>query len=95
MLIIDIPKPSRCIECPVRFICETYAKVLESSDGWEELKTCTPDEKCLIKGKLVRCGECKYHTKYRCRNDMMLWQHRCELGNGTYGDDYYCADGDA
>ena len=49
---------------------------------------------CKALGELVRCGKCKYHTKYRCPNDMMLWQHRCELGNGTSDDDYYCADGE-
>jgi hypothetical protein len=44
--------------------------------------------------ELVRCGECKHHTAYRCINDMALWKHMCGLGHGTIGDDWFCADGE-
>ena len=43
---------------------------------------------------VVRCGECKYHTAYRCKNDMALWKHACGLGHGTIGDEWFCADGE-
>lgn len=44
--------------------------------------------------EIVRCGECKYYSKYRCPNDMMLWTHICALGCGTCGEDWFCADGE-
>ena len=43
---------------------------------------------------VVRCGECKHHTAYRCKNDMALWKHMCRLGHGTIGDEWFCADGE-
>lgn len=47
-----------------------------------------------VVSKIVTCGECQHHIAYRCRNDMMLWTHRCKLGHGTLGDDWFCADGE-
>lgn len=93
MLIVDMPMQSRCVACPVRHVCDTYLKVIESSDDWEELKTCTPDEKCLIKGELVRCGECKYWD----RSDPFFFNGvvRCECKrheNEYWTSDGFCSD---
>ena len=43
---------------------------------------------------VVLCKDCKYHTAYRCPNDTRIWTHICALGHGTYGDDWFCADGE-
>ena len=39
---------------------------------------------------VVRCGECKYHSTYVCRNDFTGISHHCECGVPTYDDDFYC-----
>lgn len=59
MLIVDKPMPSRCLECFTRLSCERYTQEIENVVEHEELKAILPNDKCLIHGEPVRCGECK------------------------------------
>lgn len=103
-LIIKMPTPNRCVSCPVRLSCERYSRVLETSEDWDELKTCMPDEKCIIKGKLVRCGDCRHRGFLRRVSqsdpleeivDFPDWS-RCPLAAGglIMPDDFFCGRGE-
>ena len=94
MLIVDMPMPKDGV-CHIfvdwdghSFVCPIKRK---ACDYFFSKKR--PDW-CPIHGELVRCGECKNHSAYRCPNDMMLWTHMCNLGHGTLGDEWFCADGE-
>ena len=43
--------------------------------------------------EVVRCKDCKYFVKYKCRADGGMEQMMCSLVNGTYDENWYCADG--
>lgn len=43
--------------------------------------------------EVVRCKDCKYFAKYKCRADGGMEQMMCTLVNGTYDENWYCADG--
>ena len=43
--------------------------------------------------EVVRCKDCKYFVKYKCRADGGMEQMMCTLVNGTYDENWYCADG--
>ena len=63
MLIIDMPMPNRCVECGPRLLCKRYIIALQE-DRAEDLYPMVGDKDCLIKGELVRCGECKQYEKF-------------------------------
>ena len=43
--------------------------------------------------EVVRCKDCKYFVKYKCRADGGIERMMCSLVNGTYDENWYCADG--
>lgn len=98
MLIIDMPMPKVCItkdgyygNCPMdRVWCiqgnapsgitmgEAYAEMTENIPSW-----------CPIKGELVRCGECMFHSEPR-RTDMGVNVVWCNFYNTHKIKDGYC-----
>lgn len=44
-----------------------------------------------VKGKLIRCKDCK-HWERTWTNDFAPNYHYCPLADGTRRDDFYCAD---
>lgn len=88
MLIVDMPMPSRCFECFARLSCERYTQELEMVDDFEELKALLPNDKCLIKGELVRCGECNRGLSSEAYGDAKYCM-------GVFHNlNWYCADGE-
>lgn len=91
----DCANGNNCESCPYQYegLTETETckedLIYDAAEEFERLYSRIPS-----KGELVRCGECKYYSKYRCPNDMMLWTHICALGCGTCGEDWFCADGE-
>ena len=84
MLIVDMPKKylsdaSGFVSCAM---CQKYLPLL--------YRDCHKDFKgCLIKGELIRCGECKHHEVFK--NGVNGW---CN-GHGCPADvTYFCADGE-
>ena len=80
MLIIDMPMPKYCADCPMIALSDRGMICLCT----EALLEIDYDKKrpswCPIKGELVRCGECKYHWK--------------NGGDCVAEADFFCADGE-
>ena len=104
MLIIDMPMPIVCADCPI-CIClngmkPAYCKaVLVDDDNivdgtmWKETDPNAIPNWCPIKGGLVRCDECKHRDPE---------DKRCDCGGHEWmkgkilpvEDDWFCADGE-
>ena len=104
MLIVDIPMPIVCADCPI-CIClngrkPAYCKaVLVDDDNivdgtmWKETDPNSIPDWCPIKGELVRCGECVHRDPE---------DKRCDCGGHEWvigkilpvADDFYCAEGE-
>lgn len=78
MLIVDMPMPKNCGECP--FVTPYSRCVFIGNYAIDENRRA---ENCPIKGELVRCGECK-HKDAPCPEYVM---------NGK-NNDWFCADGE-
>ena len=85
MLIIDMPMPKNCKECPAKewggacAITKQF-EMCEGRPSW-----------CPIKGELVRCGGCKYFKDGMCYNPN-TYDDEKTCGNTTA--DWFCADGE-
>lgn len=92
MLIVDMPMPIVCADCPI-CIClngrkPAYCKaVLVDDDNivdgtmWKETDPNSIPDWCPIKGELVRCGECKI-------------KQECVEYEISKDDDFYCKYGE-
>ena len=103
MLIIDMPMPKTCVECPMSNYKSKPCMRRDQPRTSLEMHLAYMDEKrpswCPIKGELVRCGECRYFTETdevhgikagKC----MWWQIRHMPEHGLMRADHYCADGE-
>lgn len=65
MLIIDMPMPKNCEQCPlaerVYSDCENFKLYCLAGEERKEIITLGIPVWCPIKGELVRCGECKHY----------------------------------
>ena len=101
MLIVDMPMPIVCADCPI-CICingrkPAYCKaVLVDDDNivdgtmWKETDPNSIPDWCPIKGELVRCGECRYKFEKETFDGLV----KCVLHNAFYDADYYCGYGE-
>ena len=91
MLIVDLPKADNCAECE---LVRTCAK--RNGVGVTEFIRAKEDGYftwfCIIKGELVRCGECK-HSKIKHQWNAEMY-NECELTRRRVEDDWFCADGE-
>ena len=90
MLIVDMPMPKNCGECPLLYM--EIVKCTVTGRDCTEYGAERPSW-CPIKGKLVRCGECKHRDPE---------DKRCDCGGHEWvkgkilpvEDDWFCADGE-
>lgn len=93
MLIVDMPMPRNCKECPAKEWGGACAitKQFEPCVGRPSW--------CPIKGELVRCGECKYgvHETNAVGDDMVMCENVYNpvgVDNWLMPPEWYCADGE-
>ena len=87
MLIVDIPMPMNCGECP--FVTPYSRCVFLGNYAIDENRRA---ENCPIKGELVTCGECRYPLKKE--TPVGTVKYDCVLHNGWYDADHYCGHGE-
>ncbi len=88
MLIVDMPMPKYCAECPVRAGCDKFVNAL--FDGSSGTLRLYGQDGCYVKGELVTCGECKHYKDGMCYNPN-TYDDEKTCGNTTA--DWFCADG--
>ena len=86
MLIVDIPMPKKCAECPLLImgVCMLLEDVIKC-------KTIEKTEKCPIKGELVRCKDCRWACLAPQRQTATCMKNRLPF---THDYDWFCADGE-
>ena len=82
MLIVDMPMPKNCKECPAKEWGGACAitKQFEMCEGIPSW--------CPIKGEIARCGECRYYKAF----DDGTYGH-CIISNASMMKDWYCRHG--
>ena len=87
MILIDIPMPESCIECPCMY---DYIQCTALKDNEHESLSACDDyakrqEWCPLK-EVVLCKDCKKRNSWEC------WQYF--FGRIKIPDDWFCADGE-
>ena len=94
MILIDMPMPKNCIDCPA---CNEYlmCAIPCNGRGWGEndVKDFSQSrpEWCPMQ-ELVRCKDCKHFEK--ADNDAFVYCHCNHIHNEVPGDNWFCADGE-
>lgn len=92
MILIDMPMPTNCLECPA---CNEYLSCAIPVNGrkWGENDVReygqSRPEWCPMKEQeaVVRCKDCAKHNKAKCPLSDEYWET-------TKDDDWFCADGE-
>lgn len=91
MLIIDMPMPRGCAECPLKtFGGACSIPVFGNGVNYKPFEE-RPDW-CPIKGELVRCGECRHYGTeigWNCKP-----YNVCKKTHMYCYADWFCADGE-
>ena len=99
MLIVDMPMPKNCWLCNLAYFSDDYndergAYMIAICKADKDERTVDENETdrpswCPIKGELVRCGECMFHSEPR-RTDMGVNVVWCNFYNTHKIKDGYC-----
>ena len=89
MLIVDMPMPKNCGECPLLYM--EIVRCTVNGNDCTEYGAERPDW-CPIKGDLVTCGECRYTLKKE--TPVGTVKYDCVLHKGWYDADHYCGHGE-
>ena len=96
MLIVDMPMPKNCGECPIsngfKIPCPYGVDDGAGHDMFQAYKVGKRPSWCPIKGELVRCGECRYPLKKE--TPVGTVKYDCVLHKGWYDADHYCGHGE-
>ena len=102
MLILDMPMPRACDDCPMLDDSGDYplCRITQETRGYNFNTRGKRMDRCPIKGELTRCGECKHRPKYNGPNRVVFPDEVCPCQcddcyyNWMPSDDWFCADGE-
>ena len=74
MLILDMPMPRACDDCPMLDESGDYpmCRITQETRGYSFNVREKRMDRCPIKGELTRCGECRYYDEkdHNCIDEM-------------------------
>ena len=88
MLILDMPMPRACDDCPMLDESGDYpmCRISEETRGYNFNTREKRMDICPIKGELVQCKGCKKQGTDNCEREYYLY--------GGRSNNWYCADGE-
>ena len=91
MLIVDMPMPKNCGECPLLYM--EIVKCTVNGNDCTEYGAERPSW-CPIKGELVRCRECKHFVENTWECSRLCDRFGDEYPDARVYPDWFCADGE-
>lgn len=98
MLILDMPIPRACDDCPMLDESGDYpmCRISEETRGYNFNTREKRMDRCPIKGEIIQCKDCKFWDRTNMVKDIGFPDlARCLRGHEDYSDEFwFCADGE-